>query len=154
MEQPQGHKSTSLSLRSATGADAKRLFDWRNDAVTRLNFRNSEPVSWEDHICWLSASLKRQDRELLVAELGNDPVGTVRLDYLAAGCEMSWTVAPKYRCRGIGQEMVRLAIGYARASTLVAEVKPENASSTRIVQHLGFTNTGSRNGLVKWQYSK
>ena len=143
----------SLTLRPATEADAKILFDWRNDLETRKNSRNTDPVSWKDHIQWVVASLKRSDRELLIAEQ-HVAVGTVRLDYSGDTCELSWTVAPEHRRKGFGREMVRLAMRQTRAPILIAEIKPENKASFLIAQSLGFVEVARHDGLIKLQLSQ
>src|SRR5437879_8578358 len=99
-----------MILRGANELDAERLFDWRNDPLTRANSLNTDLVTWADHTRWLSASLTRPDRDLLIAERDGQALGTVRIDYLADSRELSWTVAPECRQQGIGKQMVRLAV--------------------------------------------
>jgi RimJ/RimL family protein N-acetyltransferase len=141
-----------MILRRATEADAQRLFDWRNDPATRGNSRSMAPVSWADHVRWLTASLTNSARELLVAERQGEAVGTVRLDYSDTDCEISWTVAPERRGHGIGKEMIGLAIGNARVAKLRAEIKLDNEPSQRIVRSLGFVESERRSDLAVWRY--
>jgi RimJ/RimL family protein N-acetyltransferase len=143
-----------IILRVATETDAQKLFDWRNDPLTRANSIEMSPVPWDDHIRWLAASLTRADRELLIAERDRESVGTVRLDYSDADCELSWTVAPEWRQQSIGKQMVGMAIRRARKALLKAEIKLDNEPSRRIARALGFSEGRHRNGLATWSYTR
>jgi RimJ/RimL family protein N-acetyltransferase len=114
--------------------DAELLFAWRNDPETRVNSVNTDPVSWDGHCNWLRASLQNPDRDLLIAEVGGVPVGTVRIDR-GDETELSWTVAPDHRGNGIGKAMVALACPNGE---VIAQIKPENIASRRIAASTGF----------------
>jgi len=141
----------SVTLRRASDADAQILFDWRNDPDTRRNSRHSEAVGWDDHRRWLSAALARSDRTLLIAELAGEPVGTVRLDRGAEGCELSWTVAPRWRGRGVGRTMVQKAAEESGAAVLLAAVREGNLSSARIAEGCGFIRSGEQDGFILYR---
>jgi RimJ/RimL family protein N-acetyltransferase len=143
-----------IILRRATDADAQKLFEWRNDLLTRANSKNVSFVPWEDHVRWLVASLVRSDRELVIAEHDGEAVGTVRFDYSDADCELSWTVAPPWGGRRIGKQMVELAIRSARIRTLKAEIKLDNEASQRIVRALGCIEGQHHDGLAIWNYTR
>lgn len=117
-------------MRPATFDDAATLFEWRNDPVTRAMSSNTDPVPWETHLAWLSASLANPDRTLLICEEDGVPVGTVRVD----GDEMSWTVAPEARGRGLASIMIAMAGPQGRT----AEIKAENLASQRAARKAGF----------------
>jgi RimJ/RimL family protein N-acetyltransferase len=143
-----------MILRPATKVDAQKLFDWRNDPLTRGNSLNSAPLSWKHHIQWLTASLTSPDRDLLIAECQGKAVGTIRLDYSDIDCQLSWTVAPEWRQRGIGRRMVEMAVRRARIATLKAEIKMDNEPSLRIVRALGFSECERGDGLTVWKYTR
>jgi RimJ/RimL family protein N-acetyltransferase len=107
-----------LVARPATLKDARLLWQWRNDPVTRSGSRSPEEVSWDDHLRWLTSSLARSDRLLLVVQDADGPVGTVRWD-LERGAEgptdggseweVSITVAPHRRGNSLGRPLLRAA---------------------------------------------
>jgi ribosomal protein S18 acetylase RimI-like enzyme len=110
--------SGALVARPATLQDARLLWQWRNDPVTRAGSRSPQEVSWDDHLRWLTSSLARSDRLLLVVQDVAGPVGTVRwdLDGQAEGSadgghewEVSITVAPHRRGRSLGRPLLRAA---------------------------------------------
>jgi UDP-2,4-diacetamido-2,4,6-trideoxy-beta-L-altropyranose hydrolase len=142
----------TLTLRPASQADAQLLFDWRNDPMTRQNSMDTRPVAWSEHLRWLAASLARSDRRLLVAEIDRQRVGTVRLDYVAEHCTLSWTVAPAHRGRGVGQAMVAKAVAEAGVTVVLAAIKEGNMASARIAEACGFSRVGSSDdGIVLYR---
>lgn len=135
-----------MHLRPATMNDAGVLFAWRNDPETRANSVNSDPVAWADHCAWLKASLANPDRDLLIAELDGMPVGTVRIDR-GDETEISWTVSPEHRGKGVAKYMVALASPSGRA---VARIKPANIASQKIAESVGF-RLAEVDGLQVWR---
>jgi GNAT superfamily N-acetyltransferase len=120
-----------LKLRLATQDDAQFLWIWRNDPETRSNSRTTDLVPWEDHVAWLTRRLERTDVGLYVAETNGIPVATVRLD----GDEVSYTVAPEHRGKGIASEL--LSVVAKRFGPKRAEIKPSNVASIQAAQKSG-----------------
>lgn len=118
-----------LVARPATLQDARLLWRWRNDPVTRAGSRNPEPVPWPEHLAWLGSSLTREDRLLLVLEDEAGPVGTVRWDLdqdLRQEGEHEWevsiTVAPERRGHSLSRPILRAA------EVALSEVSPSRAT--------------------------
>lgn len=126
-----------LRLRPAVLADAELLLAWRNDAQTRAASHHSEPIALDAHLQWLRRSLATPERTLLIAMLGEEPAGTVRIDREGAVSHLSWTVAPAMRGRGLGRRMVALAV-QGIAGPLRAEVRAGNTASMRIAEAAGM----------------
>ncbi|MDF2562789.1 MAG: family N-acetyltransferase [Microbacterium sp.] len=146
-------RGTSLQLRPAAARDAGRLYRWRNDPVVRRQSRSTGPVSWAEHVAWLRASLIRPDRRLYIATW-RSPVGTVRFDALAPGeWEISVTVAPGERGRGLGSQMIDRALtAIASEGRLVkAELRDTNDASRSLFRRSGFVPEDSRlQGWERW----
>jgi spore coat polysaccharide biosynthesis predicted glycosyltransferase SpsG len=104
-----------LVARPATRQDARCLWEWRNDPATRAASLSSQEVAWDDHLRWLTDSLTRTDRMLLVVEdpaSSPGPVGTVRWDLRAQRAgefewEVSITVAPERRGQSLARPILR-----------------------------------------------
>ena len=143
-----------LRLRPATAADAALLLAWRNDDATRMASHNTEPVHPEDHARWLDALLRNPARRLFIAEANGEPVGSVRADRDDDGAchELSWTVAPTARGRGLGVRMVRLLMTEV-SGPVRAEVKPGNPASVRIAEAAGLAFEAERMGLLHFRSS-
>jgi RimJ/RimL family protein N-acetyltransferase len=132
--------NTYMNLRCATMDDAQLLLAWRNDAETRHQSGNSEEILWENHIAWLTQSLAMSTRQLYLAEYKGILVGTVRSDTNTDGSvELSWTVAPEQRGKGLGKAMVMQFVKQLHpGAKLIAIIRKGNISSEKIAQALGL----------------
>lgn len=131
-----------LSARPATMADAAALFSWRNDAATRASSRTTEELLWESHVAWLTSTISRSDRELLVVEEGGHAIGTVRWDVEGDDTwEVSVTVDPGARGRRLGLAVLQAGERALRAPgpvRLLATVREDNAGSRRLFARAGY----------------
>lgn len=98
-------------------------------------------VPWEIHLAWLKKSLQSDNRLVLIAELEGHPVATVRFDLLTqpSGWELSWTVAPEARGRGIGTRVVQYAFRISPGTPIWARVKSHNRASVAIAKKAGMS---------------
>lgn len=145
-------KLEKMSFRKAAKNDSEMLLRWRNDPETRDNSLNTGIVRPEEHEAWLDKTLKNPNRILFVVEENGQAVGTMRADKLDAGdgYELSWTVAPEFRGRGIGKKMLLHAVGKFNNSNLKAVIKKENIASIKIAQAAGFKQESEENGIPVW----
>ncbi|MGW5050727.1 GNAT family N-acetyltransferase [Actinokineospora sp. NPDC004072] len=125
-----------LTLRPAAQADAERLLAWRNDPGTRRWSLNPDPVSPEDHRRWLA-----RDRHLLIAEEAGTPVGVVRFDPLPDGVEVSITIAPEARGRGLARPILEAAQDTVAGQRVHARIHEDNAASRRLFAGAGYRRT-------------
>jgi RimJ/RimL family protein N-acetyltransferase len=141
-------------LRDAVFSDAGDLFRWRNDRETRVWSRDTSDICWDEHLTWLKSTLRNPNQRLLIAEDERGAVGTIRLDLLDGVWQMSWTVAPEHRGKGVGAAIVQLAVTRMTGERVFAEIKAANLASRRIAEKSGFRLRGERDGtLVYWRCS-
>ncbi|MFE0013686.1 GNAT family N-acetyltransferase [Mesorhizobium sp. NPDC059054] len=122
-----------MKLRPATAEDARLLFDWRNEPLTRSMSISTEPVTWDAHLQWLSIRLARSEPGLYICEDDGSPRGMVRID----DNEISYTVDMKFRGKGLATQMLILArhdFGPKRA-----RVKRSNEASAKAAIKAGHT---------------
>jgi UDP-2,4-diacetamido-2,4,6-trideoxy-beta-L-altropyranose hydrolase len=133
-------RSMTLRLRRATMADARMLFDWRNEPATRAASHQVEPLSYDSHLGWMQATLANPLRRLLVAEESGKAVGTVRIDFQTGNLALlSWSVAADARGRGVAKRMVSMAIQEVPAEyTVRAEIKSDNVASMKVAEAAGL----------------
>lgn len=136
-----------IMLRPATVADAELLLAWRNDPGTRAMSHNTNEVPLDEHIAWLNKILLDHRRGLYIAELDGRPVGTVRADVVDEVTELSWTVAPSERGKGLGRRMVR-TLATSLRNPLRAEVKVGNSASVRIAYAAGMSLQKTEGGVM------
>lgn len=156
-----GHQP-ELHARPATLADAELLHCWRNDDGTRRASRSSAEIPWVSHLGWLADSLSRDDRQLLIVNDGADQVGTIRWDFLGGrDWEISITVAPEFRGRGLATSILRAGERGLKAEGTVrlwATIREGNAASrkafdaARYLPHLPTDDAGFL-VVVRWRTS-
>ena len=140
--------TAALTARPAGMQDARLLWQWRNDPTTRAGSRSSAEVTWDEHVGWLTASLARSDRVLLVVEHALVPVGTVRWDLEGKGeWEVSITVAPQRRGQSLARPLLRageVALSEVESSsgtgvtTYLAVVHVDNEASVRLFESSAY----------------
>jgi RimJ/RimL family protein N-acetyltransferase len=132
----------SLSLRRAASSDGARLLRWRNDPLTVKQSLTPRPVTRADHERWLNARLADPRTALFIITEGGRPAGQLRLDLGARReAEVSITVAPALRGRGVAVRALRAAAAPARrlgAAKLLARIKPDNVASAVAFLKAGF----------------
>lgn len=136
-----------MNIRRANETDSKRLFDWRNDELTRAASINTREINWESHQRWFALALQN---ELLVIYLAQndesaDALGMCRfdIDAQAQSAEVSINVNPEFRARGVGKALLtasiaRFAEDCPRVKSLTATVKTGNVASVKLFDALGF----------------
>ena len=130
-------ENDTLKLRPASIHDADLLLELRNDADARNASHQTAIVQREEHISWLTNSLNNPHRRLLIAEKNGVPVGIVRADFSNGVYELSWTVAPAARGRGVAKQMVALLTSKI-SEPIRAEIKANNRASVRIAEYSGM----------------
>jgi RimJ/RimL family protein N-acetyltransferase len=140
----------NLCFRSILPADSTLLFQWRNDSDTRRNSINTAKVSPEDHARWFRKMMTFDSRWISIAELDGLPVGVIRLDWNKEHdhCEVSFTVAPEHRRKGLGFKIVQQQLEELQGATVLARVKIANAGSRRIFDRLSFHIIGRSGELL------
>ena len=127
-----------MKLRKAIFDDWKILLDWRNDPITRENSFETGEVSEQTHKLWFNDSLLNPYREIYILEDYNAPVGSIRSDNVSTNQYiLSWSIAPNQRGNGYGTKILELFL-QDKTGDFIAEIKPENIASIKMVQKNGF----------------
>lgn len=139
---PEEESSNRMTARPAGMHDARLLWEWRNDPATRAGSRSSGEVSMDDHLRWLTASLARTDRMLLLVTDTVGPVGTVRWDHGVEGeWEVSITVAPDRRGQSLARPLLRAGEA-ALSGRTPSEVA--RSSGTQVTAYLAVVHVDNR----------
>lgn len=136
-------KPVQLLLRPFQADDARILFRWKNDPVTRANSGSTAEVPWEGHSKWFSSVLADPGSKVFrIAQLPDgSPVGLVRTGAHGDGrTEVHYTVSPDCRRQGIGKAMVHMFVKehVPDLSQLVLPIKDGNIGSEKIASSLGL----------------
>lgn len=149
----------AIHVRAATVNDSAVLLEWRNDPSVYRWARQPEPVCRREHDRWLGNSLANPDRLLLIGELGDNPVGVVRLDRLPdreLTAEVSITVAPASHGRGVGRQLLAAAARrweVAGGRLLIANVHEQNDGSARLFLAAGYRRVSAERPWTTWEFA-
>jgi spore coat polysaccharide biosynthesis protein SpsF len=130
-----------IRIREATINDAKILFDWANDRGTRQNSFNSDAIEWNDHILWFTKKLMDSTSSIFILLDNENPAGVVRFE-VNENTIIGVTVAPGYRGRGLGAEIIKIACNSYwdnNSEDILAYIKKGNVASQRVFEKSGFT---------------
>lgn len=119
----------TVTVRPATPDDSRRLFDWRNDPVTRAMSLTTDPVPWEVHTLWFATVMNSRNRPIFIGERDGVAIGMVRFDISGDLAEISVALAPEARGQRLATPLLRAAIAALHAQrpvAILAEVRPEN----------------------------
>jgi UDP-2,4-diacetamido-2,4,6-trideoxy-beta-L-altropyranose hydrolase len=144
-----------LNARTAGPGDEARTLEWANDPGTRRTALTKGPISVETHRGWFRRRLRDMDGcEFFIVETADQvPVGQVRFEEQGTGdWEVHYLVAPVFRGRGLGQQVMQTAlarfVNIRGALTVVGRVKPDNVPSCRIFEALGFERVSAADAAV------
>lgn len=123
----------NISLRPATIEDAQTILAWRNDPISRENSFSSDEISLEEHMMWMQKKLSDETCQMYLMSDGGEDVGQIRIDIIGQVGEISYLIAPKYRGKGYGTDIIEQYEKHAddRLSVLVGLVKSGNEASKR-----------------------
>ncbi len=136
-----------FQLRPAKISDAELLYNWRNDPLTRQFSHHQEEIDFNAHYAWLKNSLHNENRKIHIVYIDIEPVGTVREDFSDGITELSWTVNPDFRGKGIGEAMVSFVANRIK-NPIKAEVKESNTASKRIAEACGMRLEKTQNKVM------
>lgn len=146
-------RQLSLQWRTARMEDAQALLDWRNHPSIRAVSHQGGVIGLEGHRAWLAAVIADPNRHLLIASLDGQPAGVVRYDVHGERAEVSiYRVPGGPGGTGLGAQLLDSAQQWLRThcpqvTSIVAEVRADNAASRRMFETAGY-------GVEMLRYSK
>jgi RimJ/RimL family protein N-acetyltransferase len=139
----------TISLRPATAADARLIFEWRNDPVIVRLGSSQREVTWTEHEEWFSQSITSGKRRIFIVENDGVPIGQVRFDLVEKSeCVISAYLLTEFTGRGWGVEAMRdgceLIFEEWPIHAVVASVRAENKAVQSALAKVGFEEIASK----------
>jgi len=133
-----------LTLRRAQLSDAENIFQWRNQPDVRRFSLDSEPISYDAHEAWFTASLSNPNRILLIGESHDEPVGVIRFDLNQDKAVVSIYLVSPTHSRISGGQLLEYAEQWLSENRseiifLNADVLGENLASVGMFKSAGYT---------------
>ncbi|HKK74711.1 MAG TPA: UDP-2,4-diacetamido-2,4,6-trideoxy-beta-L-altropyranose hydrolase [Saprospiraceae bacterium] len=136
-------QSLTLHAREAEERDTELLFTWANDQATRQQSFNSKPIAFEQHKKWFLAKRSDPNSHIYILHLRQAPIAQVRFDLKDQVATLSYSIAKKYRGKGLGVPVLREAMAtlrraYGQRLPIVGYVKKSNIASVKVFRALDF----------------
>ncbi len=131
-----------MQFKQATRDDIQTVFEWQTAPSTREHAVNPQPPTWDEHQEWMERRISDTDKPYMIAWLGGERVGFVRLDKsrhpdYADVDEISIVIAPDKTGQGLGKTMLQQFVEQFKIPML-AHVLPNNTRSHRLFLAVGF----------------
>lgn len=132
-----------VTLRLATMQDAEMIFLWRNAPAAKKNSFTTHDIGWDEHQKWLSATLKGNNKILLIGEIEKQPFGVLRYNILQTDAEVSVYLDPNQYGKGLGYKLLESGTDWIRTNltqikTITASILDENISSQKVFVKAGY----------------
>ena len=108
--------SKSVTLREVRESDLLSIFEWLNDYELRISSAMYRPVSWPEHVKWVTTRLENGSETFFVIALENRPIGVINLssiDNLNRSADFSIRIGESTdQGKGFGTQAVQLLIAF------------------------------------------
>lgn len=148
---------SALQLRPALSSDVYALWLWANDPATRSAAFDRAPISWPEHLAWLSRNLDSGHVRVWIAfQYGDLPVGSIRFDTTDdwTSARLSYVVAPEARGAGNGKRLIEIGVEQLRRDfpsvAIFADVRANNIASLRVFRGLYWLETLDDDGTSRF----
>lgn len=142
-----------ISLRLMSHSDCDDIYSWRCDPLTHSLSLSKRFPTIHDHQAWFRRALVDNNRLVLIGLVNGIKIGMCRFDTDAVNnlSEVSINLDPNFRGLGYGKRFLALCIVHyskIHKHCLIAKIKPNNASSTRIFSLSNFRSTSDCNDFL------
>ena len=137
-----------LKLRQVSAEDCRIVWEWANDPEVRAVSFSPEAIPYKDHLAWFQSKLHDPGCYFYIAEdRAHEPVGEVRYEREGAGATISINLDRKYRGKGYGLALIRLAsqelFEVSDVEVIHAYIKEGNEAAIGAFKKAGFNSIGT-----------
>jgi len=132
-----------ITLRLATLQDCRRVWEWRNESLTREASFNTDHIPYEGHKRWFFNKLPSSDTRIYIfLDRAGHEIGYVRFNMLKTQAEISISVDKNERGKGYGAAAIRQSsdqiLSEGSTRHVLAYVKKGNLASKAVFERAGF----------------
>ena len=132
--------------------DSKEILLWRNDRVSRENFKNQDIVSQKEHQVWLEKKLNSSSSSLIMFGRDEIKIGIVRLDIEQEYIDVSINLNPNERGKKLGKKILKASERYLNESLkekkLRAEILKRNIPSQKVFERAGYKLESTKSNML------
>ena len=153
----------ALKIVNADESHLRKIWEWRNNPITRSFSRNTDKVEWDDHEAWFRNSLDNKSIFLYIGinqkSKENKPIGIIRFNLVNTNhkhYEVSTNIAPNSREKGFGNSLLidgtkKFIKEIDKCIRIYAVVKVDNLPSIKLFTSAGYSLYGIDNdGFAKY----
>lgn len=135
------------SIRLMTDQDLELVRQWRNHPGVRAFMYTQHEITYEEHKSWYESCSEDENKNLLIFQIDDNPMGFVNVSKLSLGDIANWGfyVAPGAP-RGTGSKLGRAALDHAFGTLglhkICGQALSFNERSKRFHKSLGFRQEG------------
>ena len=140
-----GFFRSRFTLRQATHADARDIFDLANDDIVRKGSFESDPIEWEDHLIWLKEKLSDSNCLFFIVDCQGEFAGQIRFDTIPETKEVEISISLQKSIRGLGlspfivsRSIEQLLKVRKDVKVVRAYIKRNNTASIKCFEAVGF----------------
>lgn len=108
--------SEIVTLREVRESDLQVIFEWLNDYELRISSSMYRPVSWPEHVKWITNRLENGSETFFVISLEERPIGVINLsshDSQNRSADFSIRIGESTdQGRGFGTQAIKLLIDF------------------------------------------
>ncbi|BCG62727.1 MAG: UDP-4-amino-4,6-dideoxy-N-acetyl-beta-L-altrosamine N-acetyltransferase [Methyloprofundus sp.] len=129
-------------------AQKKRVLSWRNHASVRYWMYQPELITLAEHLDFINSLASRQDKQYLMLATEQEELGVI--DFLAidaqqTSCSFGLYANPEIQRRGVGSQLMSIAIAYAQSILKIQLIKLEafadNTRALKLYERFNFVVT-------------
>ncbi|MDP2586987.1 MAG: GNAT family N-acetyltransferase [Candidatus Komeilibacteria bacterium] len=131
----------NYQVRSGKLEDSKRVWEIRNNFLTRQNSNEQSVIPFENHQPWfIKKYFSYKDNKLVIIETNGQVAGYLRFDSEEGkGYVVSIALDPVWQGKGLGSVLLTDGLRLIKTDQLImAQVKKFNPASLKLFQKCGF----------------
>jgi UDP-2,4-diacetamido-2,4,6-trideoxy-beta-L-altropyranose hydrolase len=132
-----------LRLRRATAQDIGVTYRWASDKGIRAFSFSQDPITLESHSGWFHQKVDSSNCLYLIAEFGEEAIGSIRFDIQGEQAIISYLIDRKWHGYGMGRVLLQKGIrflqkNFGAVKIVAGNVMPRNISSMKTFERLAF----------------
>jgi hypothetical protein len=134
-----------LNLVKCESCDILFLFNLANDDVVRNNSKETNQISWLNHVKWFKNKINNKNTNIYILKRGNISIGQIRFDLINGQWIIDYSVISEERGKGYGFLLINKGIEvlkkevFNRPLHLFGEVFKKNIGSCKVFEKSDFS---------------
>lgn len=132
----------SISIRKINSDDLNFTYLLSNDALTRSNSYNSEPIAFHNHENWFEKKLQDDNAFYFIGQFNSQPAAFIRIDLSDIENIIGITINKEFRGKGLSAKFLKQTISKFNQlhpnKIITAYIKIDNIPSIKTFEKAGF----------------